>query len=135
MILPFLEDFIFTMRSFVKMKPLRKFLNLQYTSCHSKGFLISFKKDLFKINPSPASQDFVCSLVCFCSWVAYIANTMDPDQIAPIGAVWSGFILFALMVKIFSSAFGYMLCHLLLFLGSLYCKQYGPKSDHSHQRS
>ena len=33
--------------------------------------------------------------VCLCTLVAYIANSMDQDQTAPIGAVWSRFILFA----------------------------------------
>ena len=32
--------------------------------------------------------------------VAYIANIMDPDQTAPLGAVWSGFILFAPVMKV-----------------------------------
>ena len=37
------------------------------------------------------------SLICLCSWVAHIANNMDPDQAAPKGAVWSGSIVFASM--------------------------------------
>ena len=41
----------------------------------------------------------VCSLVCLCTLIAYIANNMDPDQTAPVGAVWSWFIVFASMVK------------------------------------
>ena len=32
-----------------------------------------------------------------CLLVAYIVNNMDPDQTAPFGADWSGFILFASM--------------------------------------
>ena len=30
---------------------------------------------------------------------AYFANNMDPDQTAPLEAVWSGFIVFASMIK------------------------------------
>ena len=44
----------------------------------------------------PASYDF-CRLLMFL--IAYIANNMDPDQTAPFGAVWSGFIVFASMIK------------------------------------
>ena len=52
----------------------------------------------------------VLSLFCFCTLVAYIANKMDPDQAAPIGAVWSEFIVFAFMIKSSEvwSAFKYM---------------------------
>ena len=35
-------------------------------------------------------------------------NNMDPDQTAPTGAVWSGFIVFAAMVTVFWSAFEYI---------------------------
>ena len=38
-------------------------------------------------------------LVCLCCLVAYIANNMDSDQTAFKGAVWSGFIVFAYMIK------------------------------------
>ena len=34
------------------------------------------------------------------SLVAYIANNMDPDQTAPLGAVWSGFLVFASGIEI-----------------------------------
>ena len=34
----------------------------------------------------------ICSLFCFCTYVAYIANNMDPDQTAALRTVWSGFI-------------------------------------------
>ena len=37
--------------------------------------------------------------------VAYIANTMDPDQTAPLGTVWSEYIVFASMDNVFWSAF------------------------------
>ena len=37
--------------------------------------------------------------ICLCSYVAYIANNMGPDQTAPLGAVRSWFILFASMKK------------------------------------
>ena len=30
---------------------------------------------------------------------AYIANNMEPDQTPPLGAVWSGFLVFAPTVK------------------------------------
>ena len=30
---------------------------------------------------------------------------MDPDQTAPLGAVWSGFIVFAYMIKLVLTAF------------------------------
>ena len=32
--------------------------------------------------------------------VAHITNDMYPDQTSPIGAVWSGFIVFASMTKV-----------------------------------
>ena len=35
---------------------------------------------------------------------APLANSMDPDQTAPKGAVWSVFIAFASIVKIFGNA-------------------------------
>ena len=28
----------------------------------------------------------VCSLICFCILVAYVANNLDPDQMATLGA-------------------------------------------------
>ena len=50
--------------------------------------------DLFKTSAveelSPFMTIVVCSVFCLCTLVAYIANTMDPDQTAPLGAVWSG---------------------------------------------
>ena len=42
----------------------------------------------------------VYALICLYTLEAYIANYMDPDQTAPVGAVWSGFIVFASMIKI-----------------------------------
>ena len=33
-----------------------------------------------------------------------MANSVDPDQTAPIGAVWSGSTLFASILKFFSNA-------------------------------
>ena len=41
----------------------------------------------------------VSSLICICTLVAYFANNMNPDQTAPKGAVWSGFIWFTSMKK------------------------------------
>ena len=32
--------------------------------------------------------------------VVYIVNNMNPDQTAPLGAVWSGFIVFASLIKV-----------------------------------
>ena len=40
-----------------------------------------------------------CPLIYLSTLIAYIANNMDPDQTAPLGAVWSWFIVFAYMVK------------------------------------
>ena len=40
--------------------------------------------------------------------VALIPNTMDPDQTALLGAVWSEFIVFAYVVKVFRSEFDFM---------------------------
>ena len=40
--------------------------------------------------------------------LAYTAIIMHPDQTAPLGAVWSGFLVLATMVKVFLSAFEYM---------------------------
>ena len=34
-----------------------------------------------------------------CSSATYIANIMNPDQTAPEGAIWSGFMVFASMIK------------------------------------
>ena len=42
---------------------------------------------------------FIYSLICLYILVACIANNMDPDKTAPLGAVWSGFIVFASIVK------------------------------------
>ena len=41
-----------------------------------------------------------CSLICLYSWETYFANSMNPDQTSPFVAVWSGFIVFASMIKI-----------------------------------
>ena len=48
----------------------------------------------------PFTANVVCSVVCLCILVAYIANNMNPDQTAPLGAVWSGCIVFASKVKL-----------------------------------
>ena len=52
----------------------------------------------------------VYSLICSFFLEACIANNMEPDQTAPIGAVWSGFIVFASMIKstVVWSAYEYM---------------------------
>ena len=60
--------------------------NLKMSKC--------LQKDDINFNPFPTSY-----VVCSYSLVAYIANTMDPDQTAPKGAVWSGSIVFASMIK------------------------------------
>ena len=40
------------------------------------------------------------NVICFIIWVytfvAFIANNMDPDQTADLVAVWSGFLLFGI---------------------------------------
>ena len=39
-------------------------------------------------NPSPPFTTFViCSLICLCILLAYIANNLNPDQTAALGAV------------------------------------------------
>ena len=48
------------------------------------------------INPFPALWQLSSGLYS----AAYVANNMDPDQAAPLGAVWSGFIMFASMIKL-----------------------------------
>ena len=58
--------------------------------------------------PSCRSSFVPYSLLCLCNLVAYIANNMDPDQIAPLGTVCSGFIVFASMIKLVCSTFKYM---------------------------
>ena len=40
--------------------------------------------------------------------MAYIANTIDPGQTAPCGAVWTGFKVFASMFKVSLSEFEFM---------------------------
>ena len=66
---------------------------LKYVS--SSGYLTFFKVEL-TIFP-PLTTIVVCSSSTL---EAYIANNMDPDQTAPIGAVWSGFIVFASIIKV-----------------------------------
>ena len=64
----------------------------------------------YEINPKPTSHNFyLLSLICLCSYVAYIANNIDPHPTAPI--------LQTILTKI----------RLLL-----YCKLYGPRSDCSN---
>ena len=48
------------------------------------------------------------SQVCPWTLMAYIANSMDTDQTARLGAVWSGFILFASIIKLDRNAFEYI---------------------------
>ena len=38
---------------------------------------------------------FMTIVICLCTLEAYIANNMDPDQTAPLGAVWSGLLVVA----------------------------------------
>ena len=50
----------------------------------------------------------VCSLICLCTFVAFNTNNIEADQVAQLGEAWSGFIVFASMVKAFCSAFEFM---------------------------
>ena len=56
-----------------------------------------------KMPKKPASENVVCLcrllniLANFSSLFLHKANSVDPDQTAPRGAVWSGFTLFAKM--------------------------------------
>ena len=67
------------------------------------------KKSCDFVNPFPAIHNnttiVICSAFCLCTLVAYIANNMNPDQTAPSGAVWSGFIVFASVIKLVWSTF------------------------------
>ena len=65
--------------------------------------ILGSERDSTAINPFPAIL-----LSSAYALLAYIANIMHPDQTAPLGAVWSGFIVLATMVKVFLSAFEYM---------------------------
>ena len=57
-----------------------------------------------------------CPAICD-NLVAYLASNMDPDQTAPFGAVWSGFIVFASMVKLTIVACSIIcLCTLVAYL-------------------
>ena len=47
----------------------------------------------------PVTTSVICSLICLCSKVAYIANNMDADQTVAKGAFRSGFIVFISMIK------------------------------------
>ena len=49
-----------------------------------------------------------CFSTCSCSLIAYIANNMNQVHTAPLGAVWSGFLLFAFMLKVLWNAFQYI---------------------------
>ena len=44
-------------------------------------------------------QTIVISFIYLSTLIANIANNMDPDQTASQGAIWSGFIVFASMIK------------------------------------
>ena len=46
----------------------------------------SVDSELLNLSP-PVMTLVVCSLICLCFKVAYIANNVDPDQTAPLGAV------------------------------------------------
>ena len=50
----------------------------------------------------------VFSLIYLCTLVAYIANNMNPDETAPLGAVWLGLRVIASMLKLAWSVFEYM---------------------------
>ena len=50
------------------------------------------------VNQPPFMAIVVAYVSAFALWKP-IANNMDPDQTAPLGAVWSGFIVFASMIK------------------------------------
>ena len=62
-----------------------------------------------------------------------MANSVDPDQTAPIRAVCSGSTLFAPLLNSSVMLGNYLQC--LQCLRSLYGKQCGPKSDCSYRRS
>ena len=47
----------------------------------------------------------ICFLICRFTLEANIANNMYPDQTALLGAVWSGFMLFAAMIKVTWSSY------------------------------
>ena len=51
------------------------------------------------LNPFPTITTITaCYLICFCTLVAFCTE-MNPDQTATLGAVGSGFIVFAIMEK------------------------------------
>ena len=53
------------------------------------------------INPEDAKHNN-CRLLCLLpvTLKAIVANSVDPDQTAPLGTVWSGLILFTYMQKV-----------------------------------
>ena len=73
----------------------RKIYHQKEILCVLKRFLNRFWINLFR----QVTTFVVCSLICLCSKVAYFANNMDPDQTTSEGAVWSGFKIFASMIK------------------------------------
>ena len=77
---------------------------------HLQLFFVSLRPLTLKTSRKPASENVICLYrllhllanflnILFCIW----ANSVDPDQTAPRGAVWSGSTLFATMTfKVFS---------------------------------
>ena len=66
------------------------------TSLSHKCFWSSSASSLFK----PQSQQKLSAfIVCWKFLEASWSNSVDPDQTAPIGAVWSGSTLFAFLLK------------------------------------
>ena len=56
-----------------------------------KGFTLTLK--------TPISQQLSSALSSACDFKIIFSNSVDPDQTAPLGAVWSGSTLFACMQK------------------------------------
>ena len=66
---------------------------LVFWNCFIGSALITFfvvilienapKRRILCVRENPVNTFVVSSLICLCSYVAYIANNMDPDQTAP----------------------------------------------------
>ena len=61
-----------------------------------KVFSVALMISVLRVNPKDAKHNN-CILLCLLSVTlkVIVANSVDPDQTAPLGAVWSGPILFA----------------------------------------
>ena len=62
---------------------------LQQTTSADNIIQMHFFLGALSVNPFPAFHNIcrLLSLICLCTLVAYITNSMDPDQTAPLGAV------------------------------------------------